>query len=190
MGTLLAVVSFIETMPLGILISITRDHSLRRPPRFWARFAGFVLCITAPELILIGGAAAGVIGQQAAVDLLWGGFAWGVLLAALSPMLLFKGPNSNPGRSDDGGGGGPGPRDDAPPTPPPPIGGLPLPDAEQSSTRTRGPHAPRRAPNRRRPAREPRRVPSRVRPLLAWPRTLRLPSRLSPAALIPGSPQG
>jgi hypothetical protein len=160
MRLLVVVVLLLETMPLGILAGTVRDDSRRRRPRFWARSAGLAICVPLPELVLIAGLAVGLIGEQALAGLLWGGFAWGLGLAAVSPLVLFRGPTSAPGGSD-AGENGPDPPDDRPPAPRP-IGGIPLPDAEQSSIRIRGPHSRPGIAHRPKPAHEPRRRPSRV----------------------------
>jgi len=172
MGGLVLWVVSLQTIPLGILISAAWDRSPRRRPRFWLRFAGFALCVTLPHVILISGSALGLVGEAAAGAMLWGGFLWGFGLVALAPLLLFRGPGPSCGPSHDGPDG-PDPRQD-PPSPVRPIGGVPLPDAEQSSMRTRGPH-PRRSADQRRSAREPKRTPARLSPLLRWPRALTRP---------------
>ncbi len=170
MGAFIMAVLELETIPVGILICVARIDSLRRRSRFWMRFAGLVICVTLPDLVGIIGSQVGLGGgEKAAGVVLWGGFLWGLPVVALARLLLFQGPGPTPGPSDDGSDG-PGPRDDRP-SPPRPIGGVPLPDAEQSSIRDRGPHPRRRAPNRSRPAREPKRTPPRVWPLFPWPRT-------------------
>lgn len=161
MGKLVVMVLSLETIPLGILLSATCDGSLRRRSRFWMRFAGFVVALTLPAVVLIAGSAVRLGSEQAAGTLLWGGFLWGLVLVALAPLLLFDGLGFSAGPADDDAGG-PGPGDDRP-SPPGPIGGVPLPDAEQSSLRRRGAH-PAGAPTRGRPAREPKRMPSRVTP--------------------------
>jgi hypothetical protein len=81
----------------------------------------------------------------------------------LVPALLYRRPGPSPGPSEDEGGGGPGP-EQPPARPTPPIGGIPipLPDAEQSRTRLRGPRGPQRWRRPRRPAREPQRLPART----------------------------
>ena len=69
-----------------------------------------------------------------------------------------------PDDEDESGGGGGNDRLQHPPKPPRP-GGIPLPEAQQSSERFRGPGrlADRREwPVRRAPAREPQRSPERV----------------------------
>ena len=157
----------LETIPLGILVSVAWGNSPLRRSRFWWRLAGLVLCITLPTLVLVAGVGLRLFGEDAAGTLLWGGFTWGFALAALSPVLLFHGPGWSPGPSQDGPDG-PNPQDDWPP-PRGPIGGVPLPDAQQSAIRTRGPHSRRRPRGPRRPAREPKRAPSRLWPLLPRP---------------------
>jgi hypothetical protein len=128
-------------------------------------FAGLVICMVLPWLVGL----SGLVGESGFVALLWIGFFWAMLLVMLMPLLLFGGPSSGPGPSDDGGPGPDSGNDRQPP--PRPIGGIPLPDAEQAARRLRGPHKPRRSVHRRGPARE------RERPPL---RTLSLPPQSSP----------
>src|SRR5215472_5926176 len=97
MGKFGAVALSLEAIPLGGLVGITQDRWLRRRPRFWVRFARFVLCVTLPELLFAGLAAAGLVGKQAAAVLLFGGFAWGVLLVPVAMLLFFEDPGSSPG---------------------------------------------------------------------------------------------
>src|SRR3954471_18434180 len=71
-----------------------------------------------------------------------------------------------PPDDDDGGGGGGNDRLPGRPKSSPPFGGVPLPDAVQSSVRLRGPGRLRdlRPQRERRPAREPPRAPQRGAP--------------------------
>jgi hypothetical protein len=131
-------------IPLGILISAMRDPMLRRRSRFWLRVGGLVTCMALPWMV--GPFAA--VGEQAAGALLWIGTVWMLLLIAFVPLLLFRRGGSEPGPPDDGGGGL-GPEHDGPP-PHRPIGGIPLPDAEQPSSRVRGSHPSRRGVRPRR----------------------------------------
>jgi hypothetical protein len=165
---LVFVVLALETVPLGILVSVAWGNSPRRRSRFWWRLAGLAMCVTVPVLILTTGFSVGLVGEQAFGVLLWGGFIWGFGLAALAPLLLFYRPGSSPGPSDDGPDG-PDPGDDGP-RPRRPLGGVPLPDAQPSAMRTRGPHSRRHPVDPRRPAREPKRAPSRLWPVLPWSR--------------------
>lgn len=145
----------VSLIPVGALTSAAFDSSLRHRSRFGLRFAAFVVGVAFPELITAFASATGIVGSEQVLPLLIGLF-WGLAILALAPLLLFYGPGSDRGPSD-GDNGGPGPADD-PPSPTPPIGGLPLPDAEQSRVRLRGPGRLRRGAVRR-PAREPQRSP-------------------------------
>jgi hypothetical protein len=156
-------IALVATIPLSILVSCARDHTLRRRSRFWLRFAAVVVGMSLPWIVALSGSA----GEQLAVTLMFLGIAWAMLLVALTPMLLFAGrrPDSGPSE-DDGGGPGPGPGpDDDRRSPEGPIGGLPLPDAEPGRWRVRGPHTPGRPREPRRPGRDrdprPARVPLR-----------------------------
>lgn len=160
MGQLFLATAAVAGIPLGVLVSAVRDRSLRRRDRFWLRLTAFVVCVCLPDLLFLGGSAIGLVGGDAVMPLL-AGLLWGLLLLALAPSVLFQGPGFDPGTPPDDDGGGPGHGDDRPRTPTLPIGGLPLPDAEQSSVRLRGPR-PGRRPLERRPAREPTRTPSRL----------------------------
>ena len=162
----------IEAIPLGILISLVfpgwqPDAALRSPlrrrSRFWLRFAAVVIAMLLPDLVAI----LAPLGEQAAGAMLWSGFLWGLLLLVASRFVLFhrSGPDLGPGGED---GDGPDPGDDRP-TPPAPIGGIPLPDAEPSSTRVRDHRPPRPARRSRRPLRERERFPSRLWPLRLRP---------------------
>jgi len=155
------VVLSLAAIPLGVLISALRDPTMRRRSRFWLRFALLVTCIVMPWLVSL----VGTFGDEVGFLLVCLGLGWALLLVALAPLLLFRGPGFEPGSSDDNGGG-PGPEDDDRP-PHRPIGGIPLPDADQPASRVRGPHRPRPPSHRRRPARERERRPSRVSPLQA-----------------------
>jgi hypothetical protein len=145
----------VETIPIGVLMGAALDRSLRRRSRFWLRFAVIVIAIVLPEV----GAVLAPVDEQTLALLILGGLGWGILLLGVSWFVLFHGSRLDPGSGDDDDDG-PGPEDEGP-TPPPPIGGVPLPDAEPSSTRLRDHRPPRRAARPRRPAREPER-PRRV----------------------------
>lgn len=162
MVTLVMVVLLVETMPVGILVSAALDRSLHRRPRFPLRFTLFLVGVALPDLATIGGFGLGLIGDAAAVPLVMGGLMWGLALAALASFVLFYGPGSNPGPSDDGGDDF-GPGDDRPRLPRP-GGGIPLPDAVQSPMRLRGHPPARRAvrPRRPEPAPRPSRSPRRL----------------------------
>ncbi|HYB26759.1 MAG TPA: hypothetical protein VEF89_09115 [Solirubrobacteraceae bacterium] len=146
----------LAAIPLGVLVSALGDRSLRRRSRFWWRFGAVVICIVLPWTVAL----VGSVGEHGFIVLSWIALAWGVLLVGLAPLLLFRGSGPDPGPSDDDG---PGPEDDRQP-PHRPIGGIPLPDAEQPTTRVRGPHPPRPAAHPRRSARE-RERPLRLLPL-------------------------
>jgi hypothetical protein len=152
------VVLSLAAIPIGALISALRDPSFRRRSRFWLRFGGLIACMVLPWLVsLVGG-----LDEQVEFILVCLGLAWALLLVALAPLLLFQGPSSDPGSSDDSGDG-PGPEDDRRP-PNRPVGGIPLPDADQPGSRVRGPHRPRHPARARRPARERDRPPARLKP--------------------------
>jgi hypothetical protein len=133
----------------------------RRSVTFVVRIAFFGLLLFAPLLLVLAAAAmppglpARVEGTLLLVCGIW--FFSAILLA---PAVIFRDSGSSPGSDGDGGGGGGGspPR---PPLPPaPPRGGIPLPDAEQSSSRLRDHDRPARRPRtRRRPAHAPDRAP-------------------------------
>src|ERR1700733_3741866 len=142
------VVLSLAAIPFGVLITSVRDRTMGRRPRFWLRFTGFVVCMLVPW----GASLVGALGDELRFVLLCIGLAWALLLLALAPLILFQGPGADPGPSDDGGGG-PGPGDDGR-GPDRPIGGIPLPDAEQSGSRLRGPHRHRPSAPARRGARE------------------------------------
>lgn len=144
-------------IPVAVLVGSLRDPSLGRRSRFGLRLAALLVCMAVPWLVgLVGRFSDGVENL-----FLWMGLAWVLTLIALFPRLLFRERGIDPGQSDDDDDGGPGPEDDRRP-PRRPIGGIPLPDAEQSSTRFRGPHRPRRAVRTRRPARKRERRPARL----------------------------
>jgi hypothetical protein len=155
------IVLSLVAIPAWVLIGALRDPTLHRRPRFWLRFAALVTCMVVPWMVGVVVA----VGEQAAFMLLMLGLAWALVLVTLAPLVLFWGPGSDPGPSDDTGGGpGPGPDDDRP-APYRPIGGIPLPDGDQPAKRRRGPHRPRHPARPRRVAPERERRPSRLSPL-------------------------
>lgn len=149
----------VALIPIGALTSAAFDSSLRHRSRFGLRLAGFLLGAALPELLVIAGAAVGLVADDPAMPLLIG-LMWGLTMLVLAPVLLFEGPGQGRGGSSDNGGDGPGPDDDRP-SPKPPTGGLPLPDAEQSDVRLRGPGRLKRGWGPRRRTREPGRPPAR-----------------------------
>jgi hypothetical protein len=151
----------VALIPLGALTSAAFDSSLRHRSRFRLRFAGFAVGVTLPEVLVLLGATVGMVGEQMVIPLLVGLF-WDLAVLALAPLLLFYGPGFDPGPSDDDDGSGPG---DGRPSPTPPIGGLPLPDAQQSAMRLRGPRRWRRTARSRRRNREPAHRPVRAQQL-------------------------
>jgi hypothetical protein len=136
----------------------------RRSVTFVVRIAFFGLLLVAPLLLVLAAAAMppGLPVRVEGTLLLVCGI-WFFSAILLVPAVIFRDSGSSPSDGDGGGGGGgPPPR---PPLPPaPPRGGIPLPDAEQSSTRLRDHGRPaRRGLVRRRPAREPGRTPAPAR---------------------------
>jgi hypothetical protein len=155
------VVLSLAAIPVGVLIGALRDPTLHRRSRFWWRFAALVVCMVLPWIVALVVA----VGEQGVLTLLLVGLAWALLLVAMAPLLLFRGPGTDSGPSDDTGGGpGHGP-DDGGRAPHGPVGGIPLPDGEPPASRVRGPHRPRRPMYPRRAAPERERRPSRLRPL-------------------------
>jgi len=150
----------VAAIPLSVLVSAMRDRTLRRRSRFGLRLVVMIGGMAVPWAVAL----VGSVGDQLAFTLLMAGLGWGLLLVALAPLLLFRGPDLDSGPSDDGGSGpgpGGGPEDDPQP-PDRPMDGLPLPDAEPPAKRIRGPHRRRRPAPARRPAPEP--DPRPVRP--------------------------
>jgi hypothetical protein len=162
MKVVLVVLSF-ESLPFAVLISVVAGCPLCRRSRFWLRLAALVLVMLLPDLTAIFVRP----GEQTAPALVWLGFVWGLMLVAVARFLLFRweGPDPGPG-GDEGEGPDSG---DGRPTPPAPIGGIPLPDAEPSSTRLRDHRQLPRVPRPRRPTRRRERVPSRLRRPQMWP---------------------
>jgi hypothetical protein len=146
MSTVVVVLS-VEAIPIGVLVGAASDRSLRRRPRFWLRFAAIITAIVLPDLVAV----VAPVDEETIVMLILAGLGWGILLLVPSWSVLFQGWGFDPGSADDDGEG-PGPEDGRPP-PPSPIGGIPLPDAEQSSARVRDHRPPRREARPRRPAR-------------------------------------
>lgn len=170
MNAVVMVVS-IESIPVGVLISLVfQGHPevghvrpVRRP-RFWVRFAAVLIVMLLPDLV-------GLVlplSEQAIWPIVLLGFAWGLLLLVPSGFVLFhrSGADPEPGEEDDEG---PGPGDGRP-SPSGPTGGVPLPDAEPSSTRIRGHRRQLRPPRPRRPVRERERRRTRLWRLAIWPR--------------------
>jgi hypothetical protein len=147
------IVLSLAAIPLSVLVSSLRDRSLRRRSRFRLRLAGFGIAMAVPWMIELPSA----ISEQGSLAPILLALGWGLLLVALAPALLFRGVALDPGSSDDSGAG----PDDHPRPPDRPIGGIPVPDAEQSAERVRGPHTRPPATRPRRPAREPERSPLR-----------------------------
>ena len=166
-------VLLVEVIPISLLIAgafrrFQLDPALAGPPRrrrsrFWLRFAGILIAIMLPALVAL----VAPLGEQTAGPLLMSGLPWGIVLVALARFVLFDRPGFDPG-SADGDDEGPGPGGDGRPTPPAPIGGIPLPDAEPSSTRMRDHRAPQRTRRTRRPVRQRERLISRLWPLRPW----------------------
>jgi hypothetical protein len=161
MGIVVGLVLAVESIPLGILVSALLDSSLRRRARFALRLALFTVIQTAPAVVLIAGAALRVLGEQAVGELLAVCVLSVFVSPALMPILLFVGPDRR-GPSGENDDEGPGPGRDGP-LAPRPIGGLPLPDADPSPVRARGPLPLSRVRWPRRPTREPDHRPSRLR---------------------------
>jgi hypothetical protein len=158
-------VASLEAILVGVLIGGVMGCSLARRSRFWLRLAALATAIVLPGLIAI----VAPLGERGRGMIFWLGLLWGLLCVAGSRFVLFHGSGLDPG-GDESDGEGPGPGDDRRPTPPAPIGGVPLPDAEPSSTRLRN-HRPTQRPSRerRRPVPERERAPSRLWPLRLWP---------------------
>jgi hypothetical protein len=152
----------VALIPLGALTGAALDPELPHRSRFGLRFAGFVAGVTLPEVLALLAATLGIVSKETVVPLLVG-LSCGLVLLVLAPRLLFYGLGSDPGPPDDDDDDGAGPGDDRP-SPTPPTGGLPLPDAQQSAMRLRGPRYWRRSARSRRRSREPARMP--VRPQL------------------------
>lgn len=153
------VVLSVALIPLGVLFSAARDRSLRRRARFGLRLAGFMVSVSLPEVVIAVGSTVGLIHYHSVAPVLLSLF-WGLIVLVLAPIFLFYGHDADPGHNDEGEDG-PEPGED-PPSPTPPIGDLPLPNAEQSRLRLRG---PRPALGRARPRRRehaPTRTPTRV----------------------------
>lgn len=163
-------VLLVEAMPMAILGGVlgpaVAGPPRRRRSRFRLRFAGVVIAIWLPIWVAVLGALVASIPEQIAGPLLIAGMLWGVLIAAISGVVLFGGPESDPG-SADGDDDGPGPGNDWP-TPPAPVGGIPLLDAESSSTRLRDHPPPRRGQRPRRPVRQRERVMLWLRAFRPW----------------------
>jgi Na+/melibiose symporter-like transporter len=150
------VVLCFQSLPFAVLTSAVSGRARCRRSRFWLRLIAVAVVMVLPDLAAILMQA----DEQAAGVLLWIGFVWGLMVAAAAAFLLFHWEGPDPGPGDDGGGGPDS--GDTRPTPPPPIGGIPLPDAEPSSTRLRDHRPLPRAPRPRRPSRRRTRVPSRL----------------------------
>lgn len=162
MGIVVGLVMAVESIPLGILVSALLDSSLRRRARFALRLAMFTVIQTAPAVVLIAGAALRVLGEQAMDELLFVCVFSVFVSPVLMSILLFHGPDRRgPFGENDDEDHGPGPGRDGP-LAPRPIGGLPLPDADPSPVRARGPLPLSRYRWPRRLTREPDRRPSRL----------------------------
>jgi hypothetical protein len=165
-------VLLVEAGPISLLIGVVfpcrpLDPAVARPPlprrsRFWLRFAGVAIALFV--LLLVGLVAR--LGEQVAGPLLLSGLPWGILVVVLSRYVLFDAPGFDPG-SADGDDDGPGPGGGWP-TPPAPIGGIPLLDAEPSSSRVRDHRPPRRGVRPRWPVRQRERLISRLWPFRPW----------------------
>jgi len=155
MKVVVVVVCF-ESLPFAVLGSVAWGRRSCRRSRFWLRLIGvaFVMLLPGLTAVLLQS------DEQTAGALLWLGFVWGLAIAGAAAFLLFHREGPDPGPEDDEGEGPDS--DDGRPTPPSPIGGIPLPDAEQSSTRLRDHRPLPRVPRPRRPARRRERVPSRL----------------------------
>ena len=128
------------------------------------RIVRTVLVPSGPLILTVTIVNLGAISESLGQFILLLSMAWFFCSLILVPALLFRA-DSSPSSSSDDDGGGTGPPESPPPDPG--AGGIPLPDAEQSSQRVRDHVRPKRRWLRRRPAREPERNP---RPTLPGPR--------------------
>lgn len=166
------VVLLVEAGPICHLIGVVfprrqLDPALADPPRrrrsrFWLRLAGVVIALFLPFLVGL----VARLSEQFVVLLLLSGLPWGILVGLLSRFVLFDGPGFDTGSAGEGDDG-PGPGGGWP-TPPAPIGGLPLLDAEPSSTRLRDHRPPWRGVRPRRPVRQRERLISRLWAFRPW----------------------
>ncbi|MBV9338293.1 MAG: hypothetical protein JO262_05020 [Solirubrobacterales bacterium] len=120
---------------------------------FPLRFARTVLVPSGPLIVAIGFGTSGALSESVAKLLLLLTMAWFFCSLILVPALLFRPEPSRGSSTDDDGGGSGGPRE--PPSRDPGPGGIPLPDAQQSSERVRDHVRRKRTWLRRRTAREP-----------------------------------
>lgn len=133
----------------------------RRSVTLLVRIGFFVLLLFAPLLLVLAAAAMppGLPERVEGTLLLVSGI-WFFSTILLAPAVIFRDSGSSSGPDGDGGGGGGGPPLRPPLPPAPPRGGIPLPDAEQSSSRLRDHDRPARSRlPRRRPAHAPGRAP-------------------------------
>ena len=115
-----------------------------------------MLVPSGPLILAVALGSSGALPEPVAQLLALLAMVWFFCALILVPALLFR-PDSSPGSSTDEDGGGSRPPE--PPSRDPGPGGIPLPDAEQSSERVRD-HVRRKRPwPRRRPVREPERMP-------------------------------
>jgi hypothetical protein len=129
--------------------------SVQKRPHFWWRVLLQCLAMVAAVLALFAAAQSKLVSERALM-LFWLGLVVGALV--LAPVSCFRSAGPPPGPADDGGDGG---TDRPPPPPNEPLGGVPLLDAEQSTTRVRDHGRPQfrhRRPRRR--AKEPARAPT------------------------------
>ena len=160
-GFVILTVVFLEPFLVALWIAVGSGR--QRRSHFWLRALLAALALPALMAALVGLTDLHVPSLEAAAQGLLGLlFFFGVIALMFVPRLLYHTSDAPPGPSESNGGGGAGP---GPPRPLPagPRGGVPLLDADQSLTPTRGHHRPRLVERkRRRAAHDPRRTPAKA----------------------------
>jgi hypothetical protein len=160
-GSLIIVVVFLE--PGLVALWIAAGSAKQRRSHFWLRVVLASATVPAFMAGLLAIARLNLLPDEVAKPSLSLLFFLGVMALMFVPGLLYRTPGSSPGPSEDDGGGGPG-AGPPPSSPDAPRGGIPLPDADLASARTRDHAAPKFDPlTERRPAHRPVRSPARRR---------------------------
>ena len=156
-------VVFLEPFLVALWIAVGSGR--QRRSHFWFRALLAALALPAFMAVLFGVARQRVLSlpdDEVGKGLLTLMFLVGVIALMFVPGLLYRRSDSSSGPSESSGGGGPGPGQ-PPSSPHAPAGGLPLPDAEQASTRARDHNGPKFDDlMRRRPVQKPGRTPTRT----------------------------
>ena len=161
---LTGVTVIVASLELGLVaLWFAAGSGRQRRSYFWARVLLAALALPAFVATLVGVARLHVLAlSDDAATTLWPFLLFlGVIILMLVPGVLYRRSDPSPGPSEPDGGGGPGPGQPGL-SPDAPRGGIPLPDADQASSRARDHNRPKfQHLKQRRRAPDPPRTPVR-----------------------------